>query len=583
MKRKIYILFLFLILFSTFLTGLMNMNLVENNYIKSVEEKLISNTRLVIDTLHRENIIDYDKFSKEIANVIDVRITIIDKDGKVLGDSDANIHELGNHSDRLEIMEAYKSGVGKSKRFSGSLNENMYYIAVLDEVGKVVVRLSVPLLQIDEFNKRFFIQTIIFAVIGIVFAFLLGFRFLKTIVNPINELSSVAKSITSGDYGQKVFLNSDDEIGELAKNFNKMSEELKIKIDEINEKSDETNAILSSMINGVIAINNEKEIMFINESVVKIFENNINVEDVKGKKVLEIFRNDKLDDSINEMINNPNINESEIHLNNLDNEKILKIFLNEIISTIKPYIQIGFVIMIQDITEILKLENMRKEFVSNVSHEIKTPLTSIRGFVETLKDMDDNETEMRKRFLDIIELESIRLNNLIDDLLVISEIEKGKKNIEFEKIDIKDSLDEIILILNQLAFKKNIEFEINLSKNLPNIYGNSRLFKQILINLVDNGIKYTSEGGKVLLIIECNKNECIFIVKDTGIGIEKKHLSRLFERFYRVDKSRSRKVGGTGLGLSIVKHAVSTFNGEITVNSKINKGTEFIVKIPIKL
>lgn len=580
MQKKIYMLFIFLILFGILLTGLMATNLLENNYISSVEDKLISNTNLIIDLINRVKVEDYDNFTKQISKTIDSRITIIDANGKVLGDSKAEIFGLENHRDRPEVIDSHKYGIGKAQRFSDTINKKMYYVAISME-NDMVIRLALPLDEIEESTKKMFMQIFISAISGIIFSLILGFRFLKGIIKPINELTTATKSIANGNYGEKVFLNSSDEIAYLANNFNQMSEELEKKINEINGRNDETKAILSSMINGIIAIDNKKNILFINKSVADIFGYDIDIEKAKDKNILEVFRNSELNDNINEMIYDESFNDFEMKIKNNEKEKTLKVFFNKIISEKELIGQIGYAIIVQDITEIRKLENMRKDFVANVSHEIKTPLTSIRGFVETLKNVDGDEIEIRKRFLNIIDLESKRLNSLIDDLLVISEIEKGNRKIEFEEINVKAAIDEVTLILNQLAKKKNIDFNVYMDNDLPEIYGNRRWFKQMLINLIDNGIKYTGESGKVTLDVKYNEKEYIFKVRDTGMGIAKEHLERLFERFYRVDKARSRKIGGTGLGLAIVKHAVNTFNGEITVNSKVDKGTEFVVKIPL--
>jgi two-component system phosphate regulon sensor histidine kinase PhoR len=223
---------------------------------------------------------------------------------------------------------------------------------------------------------------------------------------------------------------------------------------------------------------------------------------------------------------------------------------------------------------------MRKDFVANVSHEIKTPLTSIRGFIETLKEVSPEDVDVRQRFLNIIDLESKRLNGLIDDLLIISEIENSNHKSINEIIDVNQTIGEIELILLELAKKNKIDLKLSSASEYLEIIGNPRWFKQMLINLVDNAIKYTPEGGKVVLDVDYTDDLCIFKIKDTGIGISSEHLERLFERFYRVDKARSREVGGTGLGLAIVKHAVNNFNGTIDVKSEVGVGTEFTVKIP---
>jgi len=580
MQKKINLLFLFSILFGILMVSALTINLVSDNYIKSIENELISNANLVIEMIKQEDIEAYDAFSKRIKEITGARMTIIDEEGVVLGESSRSIEGIDNHKFRPEVQKAYQGEIGKSQRYSNTVNKEMYYVALLLEERNIVVRLALPLDQIEATNWIFLRQIIIASIFGIVFSLVLGFRFLKNMIDPIKELTTMTQSIAQGNYGEKVFIKSNDEIGELANNFNHMSEELEEKLIELNERNDETRAILGSMINGIIAVNNDKEIMFINESVLNIFDYSMRLEDAKGKSIIEFFRNSSLNDQMIALLNKEDGDYFEIKINHLSQEKILKVYLNSIVSQKNPLRKIGSLIVIQDVTEIRKLENMRKDFVANVSHEIKTPLTSIRGFIETLKEVSADDLEIRQRFLNIIDLESKRLNSLIDDLLVISEIENSYDKSVSEMIEVNQTIDEIELILLELAKNNKIDLSFIRASEYLQITGNPRWFKQMLINLIDNAIKYTPENGKVILKVDYTNNFCIFKIKDTGIGISQEHLERLFERFYRVDKARSRAVAGTGLGLSIVKHAVNNFNGTIDVKSTVGVGTEFIVKIP---
>jgi len=562
------------------MVSLLTMNLVGDNYIKSIENELISNSNLVIEMIHQQDIDDYNSFAHRIDEITGARVTIIDYSGAVLGDSSALILGLENHKYRPEIQKAYAGEIGRSQRYSDTIEEEMYYVALPIEEKELVIRLALPLDQIEETNWILFRQIMIASIIGILFSLILGFRVLKSMIDPIKELTSVTQSIAQGNYGEKVFIKSNDEIGELANNFNQMSGELEEKIVELNERNDETHAILGSMINGIIAINNDKEIMFINESVLNIFDYTMALEEAKGRSIIEFFRNSNLNTQIMALLKGKDGESFELKISHLSQDKILKVYLNSILSQKNPLNKIGNLIVIQEVTEIRKLENMRKDFVANVSHELKTPLTSIRGFIETLKEVSGNDVEIRQRFLNIIDLESKRLNGLIDDLLIISEIENSNQKSVKEIIHVNHMIDEIELILQVLAQKNKIKLTLNKTFLDLEIIGNPRWFKQMLINLIDNGIKYTPEKGAVQLDIDYTDKLCVFKIKDNGIGIGQEHLERLFERFYRVDKARSREVGGTGLGLAIVKHAVNNFNGSIEVNSRLGVGTEFILKIP---
>ncbi|MTI66491.1 MAG: HAMP domain-containing protein [Firmicutes bacterium] len=584
MQRKIFITFVALILIGVLTTGFLTLSLLRGNYIENVKEKLISNSKLIRDFLSRYDGLDIselDNLALDFSKKVNARVTFINEEGQVIGDSAKDLDELNNHKYRPEIQRAYKGEIGVSERYSDSLKRSMFYVAIPFEKENEaisVIRLSVALEDISKSNKVLFEYIIVSICAGLLVALILGFRYVRKVTDPIKELTIATKSISNGNYGKRVYYNTDDELGILANNFNIMSQKLEENINEIQDRSTKNKAILTSMINGVIALDNNKRIMFINPAAEKIF--GIKEENAKDKFILEVIRNNNLDEQIHRLIKENESSKNEIEIFEPQN-RILNIYSNPIKLLDNPNRKIGVVILIQDITEIRKLERMRKDFVANVSHELKTPLTSIKGFVETLKSGAAEKKEVRDKFIDIIDIETGRLTTLIQDLLVLSEIENKHNMVNKVKIDVTKSIEEVIEVLDGIANKENITIEKKISTDLPIIHGNKTWFKQMVINLVDNGIKYTPEGGKVK-VSSCVENKNIVIkIKDTGIGIDKEHLTRLFERFYRVDKARSRRVGGTGLGLAIVKHIIIAFNGKIDVKSEVNEGTEFIVKIPI--
>ncbi|KNF09907.1 alkaline phosphatase synthesis sensor protein PhoR [Gottschalkia purinilytica] len=413
---------------------------------------------------------------------------------------------------------------------------------------------------------------------GLTVSLLLGFRYIKKVTDPIKQLTSITKKISTGNYRQRIHSRTDDELDELSENFNTMSIKLENTIDELQESNTKMKAILTSMLNGVIALDNSKQIILVNPAAEEMF--GVQEKEVRGKHILESIRNDDLSKIVRTLVNESKTLESEIEIFNPE-YKVLSFHSNLIRLNNDPTRILGMVIILQDVTKIRKLENMRKEFVANVSHELKTPLTSIKGFVETLKEGAAENSAIRDKFLGIIDIEASRLTSLIQDLLTLSEIENENNLVSQEDIDINKSIDRTLKLLNEIANQKNIILENKIQEDIPHIKGNRSWFKQMIINLVDNGIKYTPDGGKVK-IEAYNDDVNVYIkVSDTGIGIEEEHLSRLFERFYTVDKARSKQVGGTGLGLAIVKHIVLSFKGNIDVESKIGKGTKFIVSIPI--
>ena len=584
MKKKIFLSFVILVVIAVFTTGIFAISLLETRYIKDIEEKLITNSKLIIASIKHEEleVKDLESLARYYSKEIDTRITFINKDGQVIADSEADKIYFENHRNRVEVKDAISGKIGISRRYSKSLGLEMLYVALpfeSDIIDIEVIRLAVTLENIMKFNKTLIKYFIISTLFGIVVALLLGYRYASSITSPIKELTYVTKKLSCGVYGEKVYINTNDELGILADNFNTMSKKLKESIDELQNKNTEMKSILSSMINGVIALDNSKNVMFINPNVEEMFE--IKEEKIKGKNISELIDNVAINDVIYNLLNSNIMSNKEIEIFE-PKHKIFKFYSKPIRLESDFTRVIGTNIIIQDITEIRKLERIRKDFVANVSHEIKTPLTSIKGFVETLKDGVAEDENVRNKFLDIIDIEANRLNSLVEDLLLLSEIE-NKINIKNKvMIDTNKSISEILQVMEEIAKNKNIEIINRINNNLPKIHGNNGWFKQMMINLIDNSIKYTPSGGKVTITAYNTSRKLFIKISDTGIGIDKKHLSRLFERFYRVDKARTRQVGGTGLGLAIVKHIVLAFGGNINIKSEVNKGTEFLITIPVK-
>ncbi|KGG79753.1 histidine kinase [Caloranaerobacter azorensis H53214] len=584
MQKRIFITFLTLISIGILTTGMLSISLMRINYVRDIEDKLISNAKLIETFIEeQENIdkIDFNELADIFSKKIQARITFINKGGWVIGDSDADIKKLDNHSDRPEVIKARQGKIGISKRYSKSLEYEMIYVAVPVSVesDKIdVIRLSVPLKDISEYYNLMYRYIFLSIVAGLLVAMFVGYRYVKSVTKPIKELTIATRKISSGNFGELVKVRTEDEIGLLADNFNKMSLKLKDTINELLDKNTKLKAILSSMINGVIALDNNKRIILVNPVAEKMLE--IKEADVRNKHVLEVLKDLNLKENICELLNTNVQSKFEVEVKE-PNNRIFNVYINPIKLTNDPNRTIGVLVIIQDITEIRRLERMRKDFVANVSHELKTPLTSIRGFIETLKTGAVEDKEIRNKFLDIIDIETSRLTNLIEDLLLLSQIENTNEMTKKDIIDVNKAIEEVIQVLEELAKKRGVRLIEKVNRKLPNLSGNKGWFKQMLINLIDNGIKYTPEGGTVTITAYSAKNRLVIKISDTGIGIAEQHLPRLFERFYRVDKARSRKVGGTGLGLAIVKHIVLAFRGEISVKSKVNKGTEFIVSLPL--
>lgn len=583
MQRKLLFTYIVLIVFACFVTAFSALQTSQKYYTNRLNHELSVHGKLLTDLLIKEftaiGEINFQSFSERYGDNINARLTIIDQYGKVLGDSETSPKTMESHMNRPEIIQALKNEVGFSKRYSETLGVYLIYIAYPIKTNdfKGVLRLSVPLVDIQEMNRTIIDYSMIGILLGVTIAIIVAFIFSKKFSQPIRQLARAAEEIAKGNYNKKVYVDGDEEIEKLAATFNYMTKELKYSIFQLKHQNTQLEAIMNSMINGIIAVDSTLHIMLMNPIAYKIFS--IKDNDVYGKLFYEIIRNQKILEALETSIKSQQSIVEELELE--EQTKILRIYTNPIALTEQEEQIIGTLLVIQDITQIRKLEQMRSDFVSSVSHELKTPLTSIRGFVDTLRNGAMEDIKTAEQFLEIIDIESERLYSLIHDILSLSEIESKETDTNMSLQDISKIVNEVFEILNPEAEGKGICLEKCIQNNLPFVYCNRDRMKQILINLIDNGIKYT-EKGTVKLTCSIEDEMLKIIVEDTGIGIPKEHIPRLFERFYRVDKGRSRKMGGTGLGLSIVKHIVKLYNGEIDVKSQIGKGTTFTVALPLQ-
>ena len=590
MKKKIFITYAILLLMGTLLTGLLSLSFIRLSYLSNIEQMLMTNGNLINSFVEDELSagdfpeINFSSLAKKYASEVNVRVTFINRQGFVIGDSkieESEIEKIENHLSRPEIQKAIEGEIGISERLSSTVKIDYLYVAIpMKKDGGIygVTRLAYPLNEINKINIGLIRNIVISVIIGLVIAIPLGYRYLNHITEPIKEITNIARKIANGDYNNRVNVESTDEIKILADTFNFMSHTLSTNISELQDKNTKLQSIISSMKEGLIAVDNHKKIILINSPAEKFF--NIDSENVFGEQILTLINNDKLKKVLKEMLEKSTSDKVEVAVENPE-RKILKIYTEFIKLNEDPNRIIGTLILILDVTEMRKLEKMRTDFVANVSHELKTPLTSITGFIETLKGGAINNEKVRDRFLDIIEIETERLTRLIEDLLTLSDIESNGINFaKKEEISINNVIFEVSHMAEELARQKNIKYYYEVEEDLQYLCGSKDWFKQLVLNLLENAIKYTPEGGEVRCLAYQRSNNAFIKVKDTGVGIPKKDIPRLFERFYRVDKARSGKVGGTGLGLAIVKHIVIAFNGEIRVKSEEGKGSEFTVRIP---
>lgn len=424
----------------------------------------------------------------------------------------------------------------------------------------------------EDINNIYFFVTLM----SIIFA-ILSIRYTVRLRAYLEEFIQVSKKVSNKEFHARLHISAKGELGELARNFNYMIEKMDTTIGEVEYKNIQLKSILKSISHGILAVDINGNILLINEEAKKIIKINPN-KSVEGINIHLAIQEEKILEEISKFMGSKKNEESEITINN---GTVYKIKLDPVYLQNTSNVIIGSIINIEDITEKVKLENMRSDFVANVSHELKTPLTSISGFVETLKLNENIDAKTRNRFLGIIESESDRLKRLIDDILLLSFIE-NKDNLPLEKVKLYDVYREVYEMTNYVAKSKNIKVSHEFVDESVYVLSNRDYIKQIFLNLIDNAIKYTPENGIVEVEVSSQYGNIILKIKDNGVGIPREDINRIFERFYRVDKARSRDVGGTGLGLAITKHIVKNLNGFIEVKSELGKGSEFTVTIPQK-
>ncbi|HOE57440.1 MAG TPA: ATP-binding protein, partial [Bacillota bacterium] len=582
MQRRIFFNTIIVLLLGVIICGILSAGIVKKNLVNGIEERLTIEAGLVRELVGESLISNSDNietYINKIKQTTNARITIVDSQGNVIIDTEKGYPDMDNHSKRTEIEAAFKGNTGKSIRYSYTLKVDLMYVAqpIFKDNNIIgVVRLSKPLYEINNLIKGLYTNVFIAVLIGIFAASLLGYKMSINITRPIKEITYTASRIAEGHFDKRINIAGKDEIGILVNSINNMAFKLDEMIMSLQDKNVKLEAIMSSVVNGIIAIDSAERVLFINTVAEKLL--NIADGDMAGKHLLQVIRNNSIDNYLKTILKDRKFFDTEITMDDPD-EKVLKLYSNPIKKTDENDIE-GIIITIQDITELRKLERVRTEFIANVSHELKTPLTSIKGFAETLRTEGIDDKKDAIRFLNIIEHEADRLYRLINDILSLSDLERRKAKIIKKEIKVDNIINEVLSMLKSQSDNKNIGLSADVQEDIKNLTGDTDKFKQMLINLVDNAIKYTPEGGKVRVEAynqgdKASVDKIVIKVRDNGIGIPKLQIPRLFERFYRVDKARSRNVGGTGLGLAIVKHIVILFNGEIEVESEVGKGTEF--------
>ncbi|EHD6844980.1 cell wall metabolism sensor histidine kinase WalK [Listeria monocytogenes] len=569
------------------IVGVFSGELMKSTYLNMKESQLEDDAKILLQTTNMENL-DLDKDAATIQKSldplgedIDARITVIDSEGDVVADTKKDPEKLDNHMNRPEVTDILKKGesVGISIRESDSLGYSMLYVAVpVKHQGKTdgVLRISISLESVDAAVAKLWGNLALIFGIALVIIAAISVFIARKITRPVREIIEVSTDLANHKYDSRIHGKISGELQDLSISVNTLAESLETQMFEIKQNEQRLNAIVQNLVSGVMLINVDKQVIMTNRTMYQI----LGETEITGKPFYEVIKSFALSQLIEGTFETKTIQQKEIILY-FPREMILDASVSPILGENGEIT--GIILLLHDITQIRHLENVRSEFVTNVSHELKTPVTALKGFAETLLDGAMYDEVLLKKFLTIIKEESDRLHRLIMDILALSRIEQNPVAENVELVDVDEVIEQSARTIFEMATEKNIRVTIPEKTSASVMIETDRdKLQQIIINLLSNAINYTPVDGKVEVKLIEQEAEVIIEVTDNGIGIPAKDIDRVFERFYRVDKARSRHSGGTGLGLSIVKHLVENCGGRIEVESQEEVGSTFRVTLPKK-
>ncbi len=557
---------------------------IEKVYLDHVQDGLLVRTKFLSYETKRlladKNLAILNQFCDMVSKEGNTRITIIEPDGKVLYDSSNEAGNMANHAKRPEVIQAFSGSPSVVTRYSTTLSQRLIYAAVPvpGENGKnYVLRTAVSFKSVDEAIASAERQITLAFILVTSFVAVFSIIIVRRLARPIEQMRVSAAQIAAGNLNVKLPVPSGGSIRELALSMNNMAEQLKSRIAQITREKNERDAMFASMTEGVIAVDLKGIILDINPAASKIFDLSA---DVVGLSFYGVIRNTELQAFLEQIIKERKPIESEFTFYGTM-ERHIRI-KGTVIRMDGDNIS-AVLIVLSDFTRIKKLENFRRDFIADVSHEIKTPLTALKGAVETLQEGAINEPESAAKFMDIISRHSDRLNALVRDILSLSELERktSSEEMDFGVVKIAGPVTGAVELCKDRANSKSISLKLTEPIGDFKVKGDAQLLEQATLNLIDNAIKYNPPGTKIHVSVIASGKDILISVADDGCGIAMEHLPRLFERFYRVDKARSRKLGGTGLGLAIVKHIAQLHKGSAEVQSTVGKGSIFTIRLPV--
>jgi two-component system, OmpR family, phosphate regulon sensor histidine kinase PhoR len=576
--------YLAVVVLCTVTVGWYSISSAHQFYLKHTQTELLSRARIVQRDLQTPvstwQPAALQAEMRGLGSASSTRLTVIAPNGRVLADSVADPATMQNHSDRPEVKAALAGRVGTSTRLSPTLGVDETYVAIpIVQDGRVVavLRAALPLTSVDAVLHSLYWRIGVSAGIIAVVSAVLGFAVSRRISRRMRAIKLGAERYASGDFGYKLDVSRTEEFAGVAESLNLMAAQLDEQIRTVTDQSNEREAMLSSMVEGVLAVDTDEHVITVNRAAAALL--GVQADQAHGRSIQEVVRNTELQRLIAQSLAEHRQVEGEMTLRSNGHDRHVQVSCAVLRGADGG--SIGAVAVLNDVSRLKALEGMRRDFVANVSHEIKTPVTSIKGFAETLLDGAKDEPAEADRFLRIIVGQSDRLNSIVEDLLSLSSVEQAADGggVELQEGSLSDVVQVAVEVCDAKARAKGITIELDAPESVFAII-NPPLLEQAVVNLVDNAIKYSPEGSTINVRLTVEEREATIEVSDHGSGIGREHLPHLFERFYRVDKARSRTLGGTGLGLAIVKHIAEAHGGNVSVESTLGAGSVFRLRLP---
>ena len=577
---KLYAGFALVILFSMLIVGLMVQRQIEQASLKDIRNNLSSQAFILqqsfadMDTQSQNEI---QQMVQQIGDRIATRVTLLTRDGVVMADSEFGFDEMDNHLSRPEIISATQSRVGESSRFSTTLQKPMLYVALkaMDSHSNLgFIRTALSTERIDEEFNYLRKVIIIAASLTTLIALFIGYWLAMSFARPLRQMTIIANDYAQGHYQLRIPSDRRDEIGALARSLNKMADISARRFNIIKTERDQLSTILKSMNEGVITVNDKGLITHVNRAACRILRTS--GERCLGQSLQDIDASNNLNQAFIQCQQEQVSVERSIQLDGYTFARHYRLH----VTLLKHSDQADAILVLQDTTDVQRMDKMRADFVANASHELKTPITAIRGFAETLIEDEAIERQTQQRFIRKIHGQSIRLSDLVSELLALSRLESNDAAFNTQ-VDLQQIVQRVCDNLQAVAQGHQVILDLDTKGQPIMLLGDENALSQMVTNLVDNAIKYTPAMGHVHVVIEVDASTALLSIKDDGIGIDEANQERIFERFYRVDKARSQSLGGTGLGLAIVKHIVQSHKGSLKLKSKLNQGSTFVIKIPL--